>query len=218
MNQKNSLFFETMLMQGEKIRLWPYHYKRIEKTWRHFFPYKSIPSSDYLLSEINNQISTNSFEKNIRLNIGYNNIEIISQAFKSEIHKSSIFKKLIFYYDEKINSEKTNYKTTSRDIYDNSLKFALKYDADQSIILDQNDYIVETSIANILFVKDYEIHTPLLQSGCIEGVYRSYLKEQILKSSRWKWIEKNIHVNKIKFYDNILIINALRGINYAKIV
>jgi branched-subunit amino acid aminotransferase/4-amino-4-deoxychorismate lyase len=98
------------------------------------------------------------------------------------------------------------------------LKFAWDNHADQAIILDKNNHIVETSIANILFIKDQEIHTPLLQNGCVEGVYRSYLKERILKSSRLKWIEKNISLDKIKYYDTILTINALKGINYAKII
>jgi branched-subunit amino acid aminotransferase/4-amino-4-deoxychorismate lyase len=218
MSQNDSIFFETMLMRGEKIRLWPYHYKRIEKTWRYFFPFTTIPSSDYLLSEINKQISIKSFEKKIRLNFGYNHLEIISQEFESEIHKSSIIKKLIIYYDEKINADKNNFKTTERIIYDNSMKFAWDNHADQAIILDKNNHIVETSIANILFIKDQEIHTPLLQNGCVEGVYRSYLKERILKSSRLKWIEKNISLDKIKYYDKILTINALKGINYAKII
>jgi len=218
MNLNNSIFFETMLMRGEKIRLWPYHYKRIEKTWRHFFPNKTIPSSDDLLSEIYKQISINSFEKKVRINFGYNHLEIISQEFESEIHKSSIIKKLIIYYDEKTNADKTNFKTTERSIYDNSLKFAWDNHADQAIILDNNNHIVETSIANILFIKDHEIHTPLLQNGCVEGVFRSYIKERILKSSRWKWIEKNISINCIEKYDKIMIINALRGFNYAKII
>jgi branched-subunit amino acid aminotransferase/4-amino-4-deoxychorismate lyase len=218
MNQNNSIFFESMLMRGEKIKLWPYHYKRIEKTWRHFFPNKTIPSSDNLLSEIYKQISIKSFEKKVRINFGQDHLEIICQEFESEIHKSSIIKKLIIYNDEKINSNKTNFKTTERSIYDNSLKFAWDNDADQAIILDNNNHIVETSIANILFIKGHEIHTPLLQNGCVEGVFRSYLKERILKSSRWKWVEKNISINRIENYDKILIINALRGFNYAKII
>lgn len=218
MNQKNSIFFETMLMRGGKIPLWAYHYRRVEKTWRYFFPEIPVPSSTDLLTAINNQISISCNEMKIRLELGLNYTSIIIDEFKSETQKSSKIKKLAIYHKEKIENINNNFKITERSLYNNSLKFAKEQNADQAIILDSNNNIIETSIANILFVKNYEIHTPSLINGGIEGVYRSFIKDRISKSKKWVWIEKKIPLEDANKYDKILIINALRGLNYAKII
>ncbi len=198
--------------------LWKYHFDRIQKTWTFYFPNKIMPNSTMLQQLIYNQIVNHLLPQKVKLIFTEEKIDVEITEFKIESRKINKPIKLIYYKNEKISSYKTNFKTLERTIYNNSIDYAHKNSADQSIILDNNDNIIETSIANILFIKDNEIHTPSLKSGCINGVYRSYLKERIRLSKKWKWIEKTIHINNANEYNNILIINALRGMQIAKII
>jgi branched-subunit amino acid aminotransferase/4-amino-4-deoxychorismate lyase len=46
---------------------------------------------------------------------------------------------------------------------------------DEIIILDQNGNLSETHIGNLFWIKDEQIFTPALSTGCIDGVMRGFL-------------------------------------------
>lgn len=218
MENENKGFFEAILFKNGKMPLWKFHYNRIKKSWPFFFPYKSLPSSEMLHQLIFEQIENFNDSKKIKLIFLNEKIDIQISDFSIEQNKIKKTKKLIIYKEEKLELNKPNFKSIERKIYNNSLSYALHNGADQSIILDKNDNIIETSIANIFFIYNNEIHTPFLKSGCVEGVYRTYLKERIQRTKKWVWIEKNIPYSEVSNYTKIFISNALRGINIAKII
>lgn len=218
MKNENKGFFEVILYKNGKMPLWQFHYNRIKKSWIYFFPFSSLPTSEILLQLIYEKLENNQETKRIKLIFLDEKIDVEITDFSIELYKNKNTKKLIIYREEKLELDKPNYKSIERAIYNKSLLYALQNGADQSILLDKKDNIVETSIANIFFVINNEIHTPYLKSGCVEGVFRSYLKDRISQTKKWNWIEKNIPYNEVSNYHKIFISNALRGINIAKII
>ncbi|MEJ7625302.1 MAG: aminotransferase class IV [Ferruginibacter sp.] len=53
--------------------------------------------------------------------------------------------------------------------------FAKKHKCNDAIILNNNDRICDSPIANIFIIKDGNLSTPSLQEGCVNGIFRKFL-------------------------------------------
>jgi len=75
----------------------------------------------------------------------------------------------------------------------------------EAIVLDLNDNVIETSIANIIYYINGQWHTPKLDQAGIKGVYREYL------SSKIPLIESRVTLDEIKTAKAIFCCNSLMG-------
>lgn len=204
-------FFESMLIIKGKIKLIERHFIRLEN------------NAKLIGGKLNFNILE--FEKaiaaSLRLNIDYakarvkfiieNKQIIISSVelfpiLKTEINSETPIKISIFKEKIKEKTDYSNCKIENSVIYKDSIEYANNREFHHSIILNNLNEVVESSIATIYFIQGKQIYTPPLNSGCVSGVMRTFLME------KFPIIEKKILLNEINQYDEIFLSNAVRGI------
>lgn len=91
-----------------------------------------------------------------------------------------------------------------------AIEFAKENNWDEALIINQNNNICESTIANIFWIKDGEIFTPPLSEGCVQGVMRDYL---IPKISAREMICTPVELSDA---DEVFLSNATSGFRWVK--
>lgn len=108
------------------------------------------------------------------------------------------------------------YKTCNSLLYVLSGIYAKEKNCNGSIILNERSEICEHTSSNIFIIKDDIIYTPPKNSGCVQGVLRSFLLENQVELGI-KITEKTLLENDLKSADEIFVSNAsqlITGISY----
>ena len=93
--------------------------------------------------------------------------------------------------------------------YKEILKYLNKLDNSKSDIgLCLNNKIFETGTSNILFIKDNKVYSPI--KNFYKGITYNFFKKKI------KIIHKDIYLNTIKHYDEIILIGSGKGVTSVK--
>ncbi|HVE56981.1 MAG TPA: aminotransferase class IV [Pyrinomonadaceae bacterium] len=90
-----------------------------------------------------------------------------------------------------------------------ALEEAQKRGFDEAIRLNEKDEIVSASMANIFWVKNEEIFTPGLETGCLAGTTRAFLLENFPVA------ETNSKINELSKANEIFLTSAGIGIRPA---
>jgi len=90
-----------------------------------------------------------------------------------------------------------------------ALEEARKRGFDEAVRLNEKDEIVSASMANIFWVKNGEIFTPSLETGCLAGTTREFLMENFPIS------EANLKFEELAETDEIFLTSAGIGIRPA---
>lgn len=85
---------------------------------------------------------------------------------------------------------------------------------DDCLILNSEGHIAESIAANIFLVKGKQLLTPSLDQGCIAGVMRQNILE-IISNIGYEICEGTILVDDVRQADEILLSNAIRGIQWV---
>ncbi|MBV1905843.1 MAG: bifunctional anthranilate synthase component I family protein/class IV aminotransferase [Pseudomonadales bacterium] len=94
------------------------------------------------------------------------------------------------------------HKTSNRKVYENAM--AQSTDVDDVILWNEDGYITESCIANIVVEIDEQLVTPPVSSGLLPGIYRQHLLDQeIIK-------EAQISVEELKKAGKVYLINSVR--------
>jgi len=83
------------------------------------------------------------------------------------------------------------------------------------LLLNANNNICDSTIANIFIVKDNIIKTPSITEGCINGVARSYLIEYC-KKDNITISETSISIQDLSDASEVFLTNAVAGIKWVK--
>lgn len=78
-------------------------------------------------------------------------------------------------------------------------------EVDDLLLLDGQDWLIETTQQNIVLLKDRELFTPDLHQCGVNGVALSWLREQCAITT------KNMALNELSSYEAMWVGNALRG-------
>ncbi|WXR61150.1 aminotransferase class IV [Peptostreptococcaceae bacterium AGR-M142] len=107
-----------------------------------------------------------------------------------------------------------NYKTTS--YYENiyNKEYAIKKGFDDSIFVDLNNCLLETSFCNIFFTKGDIIYTSRIKNQALNGIIRLKVFE-IAKKNNLKIKETIIYKADIKNFEGCFITNSLVNIMYV---
>lgn len=108
----------------------------------------------------------------------------------------------------------SGYKTTNALVYALAAKHARTMHWNDALILNHHQQIIETAIANLFWIRGGQIYTPPLASGCIDGVMRRYLLEQ-LPALGFSVLEENADAATLQAADELFITNAIRGIKWV---
>ena len=103
----------------------------------------------------------------------------------------------------KIDTPFIYHKTTRREVYERALQIA--DNGDDVLLWNEDGFITETCIANVIVSIDGVRYTPPVECGLLAGTYREWLlrKDEI--------IERKIHVSEISPASELTLINSVRG-------
>ena len=93
--------------------------------------------------------------------------------------------------------------------------FAKKQKWNDAIVLNSEGRIADTTIANIFMIKDRQVFTPALEEGCVAGVMRKAVIEQ-LKVDSWQLTEKPVTIEDIMNADEIFLTNSIYDIRWVQ--
>ena len=172
-------YFETIKCLDKEIFNLKYHKQRISKTIG-----LNINLEDYIYPPNN---------KLLKCKVIYDSDGILDVIFNRYIERE--IKTFKFIYDDRL---KYNFKNCNR--IDIDKLYAMRDDKDEIIIV-QNGYITDTSIANIAIFNGNNWLTP--KTTILEGTTKNrYLAEK-------KIIEKDITVDDFKNAEKIALMNAM---------
>ena len=103
----------------------------------------------------------------------------------------------------KIDTPFIYHKTTRRDIYERAI--SVIDDGDDVLLWNEDGFVTETSIANVVFNINGERYTPPVECGLLAGTYR----ELLLRRGDIK--ERKIHLSEVTPASELTLINSVRG-------
>ena len=90
-------------------------------------------------------------------------------------------------------------------------RYALDKGYFDSIFLNENDEITETSSANIFWIKGKYLYTPSVECGLLNGIMRQFVIEKA-RLEGFTVVEGRFHLLDLKYADRIFLTNSLHGI------
>lgn len=216
-NQDYPKFLESIRVVDRSIPFLAEHFHRIS----HIISFFRLDKKFLSLKQLGELVLENaqtlpSKEVKVRLTLQLENNKLTVNCIESEpiddFDSQTDIPIYLTIYDDGLKdslSPFSNFKTDNRMLYIDSLLAAKDRGCDQSIILNERNEIVETSICNIFFQKGEWIYTPPLSSGCVDGIMRriTILEKGVL--------EKTIPKDSLGEFDSIFLTNAVRGLRKA---
>jgi branched-chain amino acid aminotransferase len=86
---------------------------------------------------------------------------------------------------------------------------------DDALLLNTEDRIIESSIANLFWIKNDVIYTTPLSEGCLEGTIRAWLLLQ-LRNNGYEIIEKKLSQHELFEADEVFLTNSIRQIKWVE--
>ena len=196
--------FTTMWIFGKppKILFFENHIKNLIKSLKIYNVKKRSLKKD-ILKIINTNLSKKVYYNHL-LRVAVNK-KIISVSLRKRLNPKSNFDlKLV-----NLKREKPQYKNLK---YKKILRHLIKMDNSKSDIgLVCNKMILEAGTSNLLFIRQNKIFTPT--KGYYEGNTFKFVKSKIKKV-----IKKDIFINDLKSYDEILLVGSGKGIASIKTI
>ena len=84
-----------------------------------------------------------------------------------------------------------------------------------AIILNTQGNICDSTIANIFIIKDGVISTPALKEGCVAGIMRKKIIQE-LATTGYKLVEKEITKEELKEADEVFFTNSIYNIRWIQ--
>lgn len=91
---------------------------------------------------------------------------------------------------------------------------AKENDLDDSIVLNSDNHICDSSKANIFLIRNGELFTPALHQGCVNGVMRRFLIDE-LKKLNYKIHQQEITEDDLLNADEVFLTNAIIGMHWV---
>jgi len=225
--------FETIHANGTKLQFFDDHIARLKhglKMLKINVP-QSIESGKILL-EIEQLLNKNKFLKGARIRLcvfrnnggNYtpltNNSTYIVNAYKLPFYDYQINEKgisLSLFTDlRKQNNYLANIKSSNALIYIMAGLYAQENNIDDSIILNENNNIIETTSSNIFIIKGKTVLTPSLSDGCVAGIMRKQIIKLLLAMKLEVIDDIHIEPHHLLLADEIFITNSINGIRWVK--
>ncbi len=223
-------FFETMRIIDGKIMLEHFHEERFIKSIACLkfkspsgFQFEEIKKNIIALCAANDCLQS----ARVRLTVFRGNGEFISTNNYCEyLIEASLLNDASYTYnlkgltvclfkDAKISCDYfSNLKSANYLPYIMASIYAQEQKKDEALLLNIHNRVVESSIANVFWVKDGVVFTPPLTEGCVDGVMRKYLIESISSLNR-ELIEKPFFQTDLLASDELFLTNAIKGIRWV---
>jgi branched-chain amino acid aminotransferase len=120
----------------------------------------------------------------------------------------------LFPYARKSTDVYSNLKTANFLPYVLADLYAKERQIDDSIVLNTDTRICDTSKANLFLIKDGQLYTPSLDQGCVNGVMRRYLIEALKQRNRVVH-QKSLSETDLYDAEEIFLTNAIFGMRWV---
>ena len=225
-------FFETIKLIDGNIQLKELHFERIAtslstlgfKTNKHF-------SFDDVEKEIVELATKNNHNKLGRIRITFFRADaglyevtnfhphILIQSFElnETVNKLNENGLVIDVYPlaKKSCDVFSNIKSNNYLQYAMAALWAKENKVNDALLLNSNNNIADSTIANVFIIKNNEIKTPALTEGCVAGVMRKRIIET-LKQQNTIVAETTINIEDIANADEVFLTNAIKGIMWVR--
>lgn len=140
-------------------------------------------------------------------------IESWSLENKMELNSNGLT--IDIYQDAKKSCDKfANIKTNNFLPYVMAAMYAKKNKLNDCILLNTHQRICDTTIANVFIIKNQIIYTPSLTEGCIAGIIRRWVIENLKTSFQIN--EKPISLQDLANADEVFLTNSIHDIRWVK--
>ncbi len=220
-------FFESMVMFDRKIPLLDYHWSRLEFTTEFLsgeFPKRldkeSLMSKVLDLAAVNEAVTSARIrlqffrkgkglylpdENTLGYAISMEKIENTQfgcgEGLKAGMRDDCV--KPIYSFSSLKHSSALSYVIFAQ--------IAAEENWDEMILTNARAQVCEGIHSNLFIVKDNNLITPDLESGCVSGVMRTFLLANVNDIE-----EREIEVAELKEADDILFTNAVKGVQWVK--
>ena len=216
--------FETMLVYRDSIINKNLHFERFFHGIRLLkFSLRESFSEEYFIQKIQDLLQRNNIEEHARVRLmAFRNTDDL-QKEKSVFNyiveawpignvpknnevglKTGLFRDVTKSCDQYSNIKSNNYLPSIM-----AMIFAKENDFDECLLLNSNGRICESAIGNVFIIKDQIIYTPPLSEGCVAGIVRRWIIEN-LPSDEFQLIEKEITVEEVIAADEIFLTNSIK--------
>jgi branched-chain amino acid aminotransferase len=86
---------------------------------------------------------------------------------------------------------------------------------DDALLLNAEERIIESSMANLFWIKDGQFYTPPLSEGCLAGTMRAWIIEQ-LKKHQYSLIERELTEDALPNADEVFLTNSIRFVRWIE--
>jgi branched-chain amino acid aminotransferase len=109
-----------------------------------------------------------------------------------------------------------NLKSNNYLLYTLATLYAQKHALDDCLVLNSRDRLADSTIANLFYVSKGQFFTPPLSEGCVAGVMRRHLLENLPRAG-FPIVEKPVTPEDLLNADEIFLTNAIRGIRWVSL-
>ena len=225
-------FFETIKVVDGKILLKDLHFERIKNSFKILkLQFPKHFNFEILEQDILQTVKKNNHQSLARVRINFfrkegelfdaNNhqVNILIQSFElneafNELNKNGLM--IDVYLDAKKSTDIfSNIKSNNYLPYTMAAIWAKENKLNDALLLNFNNQVADSCIANIFLVVGENINTPSLSSGCVDGVMRKHIIQQLLHNNI-AIIEKSITIDDVLKADEVFLTNAIKGISWVK--
>ena len=224
-------FFETIRVINGKEMFFEDHFTRI-KSGLNFLKidYPNSFNFNFLKQEIHSLLEINNIDAGGRIKIYFfrsglgtykplsNEISYVIETIRLnsnfyELNRKGYLVSIFNEYKKQINNL-SSFKTSNSLLYILASLFAEQNNFNDSLILNENNFIIESSNSNIFLLHNQKIITPPLTSGCIKGIMRNVIFN-LLKELNIEILERNITERDLEISDEIFLTNVVNGISWV---
>jgi branched-chain amino acid aminotransferase len=224
--------FETMLVSKDAIELWEYHAERLFDGLKQLsFEIPGLFTPAYLQEEVVRTVRKNKLEKlcRVRLQVYADSggllerekpkPEFCIECFPlephiTELNEAGLVTGLAKGLAKSIDSL-ANLKSCSALIYVMAAQQAIVNKWNDALICNSSGNIIESTIANLFWIKDEQLFTPSLKEGCVAGVMRKHILNT-LPQQGYAVQERPVTPALLQGADALFLTNAIRKIKWIR--
>ncbi len=217
--------FETMLVQDGTIRLGQYHWERLfAGAKKLYFELPVLMTPEYLENEVLQTVKKNKLEKLCRVRLQLfaggggmfgmdNKPGFVIECFPLDestllLNENGLTVGIATGLAKSMDCL-SNLKSCNALIYAIAARQAKENKWNDALVCNTAGNIIESAIANIFWIKDKTVYTLPLADGCVAGVMRRHIMEQITVQ------EKNLSADALLSADEVFLTNAIKQIRWV---
>lgn len=220
------VLFENMHAYGSEVQFFGQHFSRLTKAMKLLqMPAPHNFTIEMLHKQIESLLHRNRFFGGTKVELcvfraakpGAVDYAIIAEQLGCDFYDINA-KGLRVNVFEKVRvcaNELSEFPTSQRLVHQLAGLFAQNKSLHDALLLNQKNYLVESTDSNIFVVKDGKIYTPALSDGCVAGVMREVLIDLAREKGYEVFDKCHVSPRALHKADEVFLSNAEKGIRWV---